>query len=382
MLRQHLQQCRQQRQAAALERHAVPCEQPQSVVLTWQGRQLLNFAGNDYLGLRQHPLLKAALARAVEEKGAGSGSAHLITGHDPAHARLEQALAEWLGHEAALLFPSGYQANLALMAGLLPQKAPVLLDKLAHASLIDGVKLAGARLRRFRHNDAAHARHCTERQQPWLLSTEGVFSMDGDRAPLPALADLCRKNDCWLHVDDAHGFGLLAEGRGSVAAAGLNASAVPLLTLTFGKAMGMSGAAILAERAVIEHLQNHARPWIYSTATPPAWAEAGLQAVALLQQADDARARLQAHVERFRQGAESLGLKLLPGQSPIQILPLTGNEQALRWGAQLRQQGFVVGVIRPPTSPTPRLRITLSAAHTDAHIEQLLQALARLREAA
>ena len=382
MLRHHLQQCRKQRWEAGLERLAVPCEQPQAVVLVQQGRRLLNFAGNDYLGLRQHPQLKAALARAVAEKGAGSGSAHLISGHDPAHARLETTLAEWLGYEAALLFPSGYQANLALMAGLLPRKAPVLLDKLAHASLIDGARLAGAHLRRFRHNDVNHARHCLELQQPWLLSTEGVFSMDGDTAPLQALAALCGREACWLHVDDAHGFGVRAEGRGSVAAAGLTARQVPLLTITFGKAMGMSGAAILGERAVMEHLQNHARPWIYSTATPPAWAQAGLQAVVMLQQADEARARLQAHVERFRQGAESLGLKPPPGQGPIQILPLASNEQALRWGAQLRQQGLMVGVIRPPTSPTPRLRLTFSAAHADVHVQQLLQALAQLREAA
>ncbi len=381
MLRQHLQLCRDERHRAGLERKARAYAHPREVYLQRQNRQWLNFAGNDYLGLRQHPALKSALIRAVEAQGAGSGSAHLITGHDPAHDRLEQTLAEWLGYEAALLFPSGYQANLALMAGLLPQKAPVLLDKLAHASLIDGARLAGARLRRFHHNDAAHARHCLQRQQPWLLSTEGVFSMDGDAAPLQALASLCQRDACWLHVDDAHGFGVLADGRGSVAAAGLTAKEVPLLTITFGKAMGMSGAAILAERAVIAHLQNHARPWIYSTATPPAWAKAGLQAVALLRQADDARARLRAHVQQFRQGAEKLGLPLLPGSSPIQILPLSDNAQALHWGEQLRQQGLVVGVIRPPTSPTPRLRITLSAAHSGEHIQQLLQALAGLQEA-
>ncbi len=371
MLSGHLQQARQKRQAAGLERK--PRVPPAEGV---------DFSSNDYLGLRRDPGLKRVLEQAVRNSGCGSGSAHLVSGHSAAHARFEQALAQWLGYEACLLLPSGYQANLALLSGLLPAGAPVLQDKLAHASLIDGARLGRLRLRRFRHNDVEHARRFIHRQRPWLLSTEGVFSMDGDRAPLMELAAICRQADCWLHVDDAHGLGVLGpEGRGSVAAAGLNHSTVPLLTVTFGKAMGLSGAAVLAGREVIEHLHNHARPWIYSTATPPAWAEAGLHALEQIR-GPERRRLLWRNIEQFRQLAQAHELPLASPAGPIQILPAPDVATCSAWGRCLEAQGWRVGVIRPPTSPTPRLRITLTAAHRPEQIQGLVLALSRLRSRA
>ncbi len=380
MLHDHLQRARQDRLAAGRQRRCRLSEPLPGAEVLREGRRLVNFSGNDYLGLSHDPAVLAALQGAVQRWGAGSGSAHLICGHQPPHERLERALAEWLGYEAALLFPSGYQANLALLAGLLPAGSPVLADRLAHASLLDGARLARARLRRFRHNDPEHAGQCLQRDQAWLLSTEGVFSMDGDRAPLAELARLCRQSGCLLHVDDAHGFGLLGGGAGSVAAAGLQAVDVHVLTVTFGKAMGMSGAAVLADRALVEHLQNHARPWIYSTAAPAAWAEAGLTALERLQQANDLRQRLGENVALFRELARTRGLKLQPVDGPIQILHLQDSEQALACGQALEAAGFLLGVIRPPTSPTPRLRITLSAAHRPEQIRALADALARQAE--
>ncbi|RAP56207.1 8-amino-7-oxononanoate synthase [Oleiagrimonas sp. MCCC 1A03011] len=352
------------------------------------GREFIVFCSNDYLGLAAHPDVIAALQRAAAEHGVGSTGAHLISGHHRAHAELEETLAAWTGRERALLFSTGIMANLGVMQALLGrtdtrQPGLCLQDKLNHASLIDGARATAATLRRYPHADvdAAARQLATHPNDAALLATDGVFSMDGDIAPLRALAALCRRESATLMVDDAHGLGVLGpQGAGSLADAGLTQDDAPILMGTLGKALGTGGAFVAGSAALIDGLVQFARSFVYTTAPPPALAAATLEAVRIARAADDRRERLHGLIERFRSGAAQLGLPLMPSTTPIQPLLLGDAERASAAATALEQAGFLVGAIRPPTVPDgqARLRITLSAAHRDDDVDRLLDALAAL----
>lgn len=345
--------------------------------------RLLSFCSNDYLGLAQHPQLVAALTRAARQGGVGSTSAHLICGHRTEHAELEEALAVWTGRERALLFSTGYMANLGVLQAVLARGDICVQDKLNHACLLDGAKLSGAELKRYPHADVAAAARqlATRPDAAALLATDGVFSMDGDVAPLRELAVLCAHDRATLLVDDAHGLGVLGEhGAGSVSAADLSQHEVPLLMATLGKALGCMGAFVAGPAALIDGLIQFARPYIYTTAMPPALAAAALESVQLAQTEDWRREKLAALIARFRHGAAELGLPLAASFSAIQPLLLGSADAALAAAQALERLGLLVSAIRPPTVPSgqARLRITLSAAHEEAHVDRLLDALETL----
>ncbi|MBD8872647.1 8-amino-7-oxononanoate synthase [Rhodanobacter sp. DHB23] len=372
-----------EREHAGLRRRLRTIEHVEGPWLESGGRRLLGFCSNDYLGLAQHPQLIAALKRTADDEGVGSGSAHLICGHRREHAQLEEALAEWTGRERALLFSTGYMANLGAMQALLARDDVCVQDKLNHACLLDGAQLAGAELKRYPHADVeAAARQLRSRPQAAaLLATDGVFSMDGDVAPLAALAALCTREHATLMVDDAHGLGVLgADGAGSVRAAGLGQNDVPVLMATLGKALGCSGAFVAGSAALIDGLLQFARPYVYTTAMAPALAAATCAAVEIARNDSWRREKLQSLIARFRVGAAQLGLPLMVSPSAIQPLLLGDAQAALEAALALEQRGVLVTAIRPPTVPQgqARLRITLSAAHEDEHIDQLLDALATL----
>jgi len=352
--------------------------------LETSGRRLLSFCSNDYLGLAQHPQLVATLTRAARQAGVGSTSAHLICGHRTEHAELEEALAAWTGRERALLFSTGYMANLGVLQALLTRGDVCVQDKLNHACLLDGAKLSGAELKRYPHADvgAATRQLAASPDAAALLATDGVFSMDGDVAPLRELAALCANEHVTLMVDDAHGLGVLgSNGAGSVTAADLGQHEVPLLMATLGKALGCAGAFVAGPAALIDGLIQFARPYIYTTAMPPALAAAALEAVQLAQNEIWRREKLFVLIARFRRGASELGLPLAVSPSAIQPLLLGSAEAALTAAQALERQGLLVSAIRSPTVPAgqARLRITLSAAHEEAHIDRLLAALETLR---
>lgn len=345
--------------------------------LELEGRRLLNFCSNDYLGLAQDPRVTRAFVRAARHHGVGSGAAHLVTGHHREHAALEEALADWLGRERVLLFSTGYMANLGVLDALLEPGDLAAEDRLNHASLLDGARLSGARLRRYQHADAAHlGRRLAGSYRRRLVVTDGVFSMDGDLAPLPALVDACAAHDAWLMVDDAHGLGVSGpEGRGS--AAGFSTEQVPILVGTLGKAFGTYGAFVAGSQALIETLIQRARTYIYTTAPPPAVAAASHAALTIIRGDDELRPRLAALVQRFRAGVEALGLVATESATPIQPLLLGSAERALSASRALRERGLLVTAIRPPTVPagTARLRVTLTAAHSPEQVDLLLEAL-------
>jgi 8-amino-7-oxononanoate synthase len=346
-------------------------------------RRLLAFCSNDYLGLAQHPQLIAAFKRVADDEGTGSTAAHLVCGHRREHAMLEEALAEWTGRERALLFSTGYMANLGVMQALLGRGDLCVQDKLNHACLLDGAMLAGATLRRYPHADAAAAARqlAGEPAAAALLATDGVFSMDGDRAPLRELAVACRREGATLMVDDAHGLGVLGpDGAGSLAEAGLDARDAPVLMATLGKALGTHGAFVAGPARLVEGLIQFARTYVYTTAMPAALAAATLAAVQLARTEGWRREKLAALIGRFRAGAAELGLPLAASDTPIQPLLLGDAATALAAARALEAQYLLVTAIRPPTVPAgqARLRITLSAAHEEEHVDRLLDALAAL----
>lgn len=372
------------RRAQHLYRQRLVVESPAGAEVVIDGRRFLNFCGNDYLGLANHPDVVAAMHRGMDEFGAGSGASHLVCGHSRAHHALEEALAEFTGRPRALLFSTGWMANTGVIAALLGTGDSVLEDRLNHASLIDGGLASGARFRRYRHADAAHCAELLAKSQApetarQLIVTDGVFSMDGDVAPLRDLANTARANRAWLMVDDAHGFGVLGrEGRGCVDAAALGVNEVPVLVGTLGKAFGTFGAFVAGSDDLIETLIQHARSYIYTTAMPAAVAAASLASLTLLRRDEWRRETLRAHVARFRAGAAQLGYALMDSATPIQPVLLGSSERALALSAVLREAGFLVTAIRPPTVPdgAARLRITFSAAHGEAQVDRLLDALA------
>jgi len=347
------------------------------------GRELIDFSSNDYLGLARHPALAAAMSTCAGRSGAGSGAAHLVTGHGTEHARLEEELAAFTGRERALLFSTGYMANLAVIAALAGHNERVLLDRLSHASLIDGARLAGAQLRRYGHADAESAARLLAGDAPrtTLIATDGVFSMDGDLAPLPQLARAARAANAWLMVDDAHGLGVVGEsGRGVLEHFALSEAEVPILVGTLGKAFGSFGAFVAGTADLIEFLMQKARPYIYTTALPQPVAAATRAALRLAQAEGWRRERLSALTARFRRAALASGVPLGPSLTPIQPVVLGSPAAALDAQRQLEEAGLWVVAIRPPTVPpgSVRLRITLSAAHTEAQVDALVAHLAAI----
>ncbi len=369
----------QQRREQTLYRERLRLDSAQQVRAVINGRPLLSFCSNDYLGLANHPAIAARFSDAVEQYGVGAGASHLVNGHHAEHEALEAELAAFTGREAALVFSTGYMANLGVISALMGRSDTVIQDKLNHASLIDGAQLSQARLLRYRHNDLEHLGHHLARATgKRLVVTDGVFSMDGDIAPLDRMADQCLAHDAWLMVDDAHGFGVLGEqGRGLVNQYGLDETQVPLLVGTLGKAFGTSGAFIAGKQSTIDYLLQYARSYIYTTAAPPAVAAATREALVQVQAADEARSHLFGLIERFRIGVEDLPFALMPSHTPIQPLLVGTNEAALRLSQSLRDRGLLVTAIRPPTVPVgeARLRITFSASHSEADVDRLLNTL-------
>lgn len=344
-------------------------------------RELLSFASNDYLGLANDPAVVAATRDAATNWGVGAGASHLICGHCTPHEALEQELAAFVApctHARALTFSSGYLANLAIVATLAGRGDTVFADRLNHASLNDGVLLSRARFVRYPHQDvsALQARLAALAGGRKLIATDAVFSMDGDLAPLPQLLELAEAHDAWLLVDDAHGFGVLGEGRGSLAHFGLASERIVYMG-TLGKAAGVAGAFVTAHKTVIETLIQTARPYIYTTAAPALLACALRASLAILRDEPLRRARLRRLVEQFRTGARALPWALFPSESAIQPLLVGDNATVNALAAALFARGFWVPAIRPPTVPrgTARLRVSLSAAHTHDDVEVLLGAL-------
>lgn len=348
------------------------------VVLNGQAVRL--FCSNDYLGLSQHPDVISAMKDGADNWGAGAGAAHLVSGHTSPHAELEEQFADFMGYESALLFSTGYMANLGVITATCSRHDTVLQDRLNHASLLDGCKLAGAKLSRYQHSDTAQLALKAQQTTPKLIASDGVFSMDGDIAPLAELAETAKQHDSLLLVDDAHGLGTVGpQGRGCVAAAGLDSNDVPLQLFTLGKAAGVFGAVIVGSKALTELCINRARSYIYTTALPPALACAALASLKLIRNDQVLRPQLQSNIDQFKQGARQLGLALMPSDTAIQPIVVAGNAQVLAASKALLESGFLVSAIRSPTvnQGTERLRITLSADHQSTDIEQLLDALKR-----
>ncbi|PYG76979.1 MULTISPECIES: 8-amino-7-oxononanoate synthase [unclassified Pseudomonas] len=369
-----------ERRAADLYRQRPLLESPQRPEVVVDGQRLLAFCSNDYLGLANHPEVIAAWQTGAERWGVGGGASHLVVGHSTPHHQVEEALAELTGRPRALLFSTGYMANLGAITALVGQGDTVLQDRLNHASLLDGGLLSGARFNRYLHNDPASlASRLDKAVGNTLVVTDGVFSMDGDLADLPALADVARARGAWLMVDDAHGLGTLGtQGGGIVEHFGLGVDDVPVLIGTLGKACGTAGAFVAGSEELIEALVQFARPYIYTTSQPPALACATLKSLELLRRETWRREHLTALICQFREGAQQIGLQLMDSPTPIQPIVIGDSAQALRLSRMLRERGLLVTAIRPPTVPagSARLRVTLSAAHSEAQVQLLLNALA------
>lgn len=372
------------RRAAGLARTRRVVEAVDGTHLRIDGRDLVSFASNDYLGLAGDPALAAAARAGIERWGVGAGASHLVSGHTAAHEALEDELAAFVAPctgARALSFSSGYLANLAILTALVGRGDVIIADRLNHACLNDGAVLARATLVRYAHGDstAAAARLAASRARRRLIATDAVFSMDGDLAPLPELVALAERHEAWLVVDDAHGFGVLGDGRGSVAHFGLHSPRLVVMG-TLGKAAGVAGAFVAAHPTVIETILQTARPYIYTTAAPPLLAEALRAALHAIGAGHARRAHLQSLIARFRAGAAALPWRLLPSSTAIQPVVCGDAARALALSGELAQRGLFVPAIRPPTVPvgTARLRVSLSAAHSLRDVDRLLAALAAL----
>ncbi|SOY52631.1 8-amino-7-oxononanoate synthase [Cupriavidus taiwanensis] len=394
MLLEQLKQAAEQRHALALTRRRriahTACAPHQAVGEEGtESESLLTFCSNDYLGLANHPQVIAALVEGAQRYGAGSGASHLVSGHSLAHAQLEAELARWFAPHIAqartLYFCTGYMANMAVLTALGAAGATLFCEALNHASLIDGARLARADVQRYPHcdTDALQALLAASTSARKLIVTDSVFSMDGNVAPLRRLLELAERHDAWIVVDDAHGFGVLGEqGHGVLEALGLSSERLIYIG-TLGKAAGVAGAFVAAHATIIEHLVNTARPYIYTTAAPPAVAHALLASLAIIEgdEGRQRRAQLARCIATLREGlaqlAASAGWTLGDSQTAVQPLIVGDNGAALALSAALEADGIRVGAIRPPTVPegTARLRITLSAAHTEADVRRLLEAL-------
>ncbi len=356
---------------------------PESAEIELDGRRCVDFCSNDYLGLAAHPQVIEAFIDAARMHGVGARASHLVTGHQTEHEALEQELAAFTGRERAIVFSTGYMANLGLVRALAGRDAVVYGDQLNHASLIDGGRLSGAKLQRYPHGDVAALEQQLAAQESGtaLVLTDGVFSMDGDLAPLPALAAACSKCGAYLAVDDAHGLGVNGEtGRGILEHFGLSPTQVPALVGTFGKAFGTFGAFVAGSEDLIETLIQRARTYIYTTALPPAVAAATRAAFAVSIAEPWRRERVLALTRRFRKLASAAGITLSTSETPIQPILMGSADSAMRASNVLLEHGFFVAAIRPPTVPadTSRLRITFSAAHRDSDVEGLVAALTEI----
>lgn len=375
-LEAHLQQLKQQ--GLYRSRRVVQPTQGAAVELAKQAA--INFSSNDYLGLARHPKVVASFQAAANQYGVGTGSAHLICGHTASHHALEEALAAFTGRERALLFSTGYMANIGVISALLKRGDYVFEDRLNHASLLDGGLLSGAKFKRYLHNtvtDLQDKIKLTERRV--LIVSDGVFSMDGDLALLPELSALAAVKNAWLMVDDAHGFGVLGEtGGGSVEHYGLTPAEVPILVGTLGKSFGTFGAFVAGSEVLIETLIQHARSYLFTTALPAAIAAATHTSLELLMSENWRREKLSQQIERFSRGATQLGLQTMPSTTAIQPILVGDNQRAVALSQRLLEQGFLVSAVRSPTVPkgSARLRITLSVNHEQQQIDQLLDALA------
>jgi len=359
-------------------------QSPQGTLTRINGRELVSFCSNDYLGLANHPAVRQALIDAVEKYGVGSGSAHLVNGHSQLHQDCAARLAEFTGRQRALLFSTGYMANLAVTSALLGREDFIFQDKLNHASLIDAGQISRARMLRYPHNDLVKLRAQLDQslgQKPHsrrLIMTDGVFSMDGDYAPLVELADLAASTGSWLMVDDAHGFGVLgASGAGLAQQRKLDQDRLPVLMATLGKAVGVSGAFIAGSETLIELLIQKARSYIYTTASPPALAAAVMASIDIIERQSWRREKLHELIGHFKRKAQQLDIELMPSDSAIQPILIGENQRTVEVSRWLFEQGFHLVAIRPPTVPpgSARLRVTLSAGHEVADVDRLLSCL-------
>ena len=373
------------READNLLRQRSTIHSPQGAMVSVDGREYVNFCSNDYLGFANHPALNAALKTGVDESGTGGGASHLICGHHQQHHLLEQEFAQLTGRDAALLFSTGFMANLGIITALCGKADAVFQDKWNHASLIDGALMSGASFKRFLHNDL----DSLERQlqsssaRRKLICVDGVFSMDGDKARLREISALAKQYNAWLLVDDAHGFACLGEqGLGLCEELGLGQDDVPLLMCTLGKGLGSFGAIVAGPQVLIDTLVQFSRPYIYTTAMPPAIAAATRAALKLLSTEPWHRQTLAAHIGFFQQAVSELGLQIMPSETAIRPIIIGDEVLAMQCQAFLQQQGIWLTAIRPPTVPkgTARLRVTLSAAHTTQQLEQLLNGLRAMQQ--
>lgn len=372
------------RAQANLMRERRVLQSAQAAHIQLNNRSVLNFCSNDYLGLASDERVTAAFIAGAQRYGVGSGASHLVIGHSAAHHALEEALADFCGRERAVLFSCGYMANIGVLTALLNEKDAVFEDKLNHASLLDGGIFSGARFQRYLHNDVGslQQRLAKSDAQHKLIVTDGVFSMDGDVAPLAEIAAVAEQANAAIMVDDAHGFGVLGEtGAGTVEAAGLTPLQVPILMATLGKAVGVQGAFVAGSSVLAESLIQFARTYIYTTAIPPASAVAALKSLEIIRAEPWRRSHVLNLVQRFRKGATQLGLNLLDSFTPIQPVLIGAAEEALRWSDALAKHGILISAIRPPTvaAGTSRLRITFSAQHTEADVDRLLSVLGDIK---
>ena len=364
-----------------LYRYRNTMDSPQGAIISVEGRDYINFSSNDYLGLANHPDVVSSFQDSIKEYGAGAGASHLVIGHQQPHHDLERELAKFTGRDRALVFSSGYMANLGILSGLFSKGDAIIQDKLNHASLIDGARLSGANFLRFRHNDLDHLETQFEKaidSPRKVLAVDGVFSMDGDMSPLNDLPSICKKYDAALMVDDAHGFGWLGDnGAGISEYFNLDQNDLPILMGTLGKAVGVAGAFVAGSNALIETLIQFSRSYIYTTALPPACASAILQSLKVIKDEPQRRTHLKELINYFKEKTNGLDFKFLPSSSAIQALVIGDNLRALAFSERLMKEGIMISAIRPPTVPagSARLRITLSAAHTFSQLDQLIQIL-------
>jgi len=370
----------QQRKQDDLYRSRRVTESAQGAEIIVDGKKLLSFCSNDYLGLANHPDIRNAFIKGVEKYGVGSGAAHLVSGHSRAHHALEEELADFSGYPRALLFSTGYMANLGVAQALCQRGDAIFEDRLNHASLLDAGLLSGARVQRYKHSDVNSLQNklSSSSKNEKLVMTDSVFSMDGDIAPIMDISSSCKKYDAWFMVDDAHGFGVLGKhGKGCLEHLSISTEQVPIYMATLGKAIGTAGAFVAGSEDLIEHLIQHARTYVYTTASPPAVAEATRASLKIVQQESWRREHLQKLIQQFRSGAEQIGLQLMDSNTAIQPVLIGDSKQAVKLSQRLLEQNILITAIRPPTVPqdTARLRITFSAEHSEQHVERLLDAL-------
>ena len=373
-----------QRKAEHLYRSRKVLESPQSVEPIINGKKVLSFCSNDYLGLANHPDVIQRFKKAADQYGVGSGSAHLVSGHSVEHHLLEEELAVFMGTERALLFSTGYMANLGVVSALCDRHSEIYEDKLNHASLLDAALLSRAKRFRYPHLDVKNLEHwlADSNTHNKLIMSDGVFSMDGDLAPLDTLAKLAKEHDATLMIDDAHGIGVLGErGRGVIEHFNLDNKQVPVLVGTLGKAFGTAGAFVAGSEALIETLIQKSRSYIFTTAMPAAVAAATRKSLQLLEQEGWRREKLQNLIIQFRKGATELGLNLVDSKTAIQPVIIGSSKQALTLSEKLLEKNILITAIRPPTVPegSARLRITFSATHTEEQVDKLLIVLGEIK---